>query len=83
MNTLVFLTTQIQSLLNIHFMNYSSNTLQQALSLRIRRGLSLEGVIGGALAEVLIEADYSPDFINDFIESAIQTITLASLERSI
>ena len=77
----VSLNATLQSLLSVFLVNVPSASLQTALRLRADRGRSFEHVVGGALAECLIEAGYETEFINGVIDAVLDSAFRDSLER--
>ena len=82
-NSTAFLTLQTTRILDTLYVSFSATCLHSAISFRVNRGLSLDGVVGGALAECLINEDYSTDFINDLIDEVLASVRIASLNRSL
>ena len=83
MNTTAFLIAQINTALAAHNVSVDYNQLQIALTLRVSRSRSLEAVIGGSLAELLLPADYEIGFTNDLIESVLHTVFVACFNRAL
>ena len=83
MNTTAFLIAHINTALSARGVSVNYNDLELALTLRVQRSRSLEAVIGGSLAELLLPADYEIGFTNDLIDSVLHRVLVACFNRAL
>lgn len=81
MNSVDFLTNQVSVILRTYEVAHSYEGLRSEIHLRVNRGRSFAEIIGGAMANYLIQTQYHPDLINGAIEAAIATIQKESWKK--
>lgn len=81
MQSITFLTNEVSATLRDHGIAHSVDGVKDEIALRISRHRSFAEIVGGTLANYLIQTDWSADIINALIDRAIERIQLKSLEN--
>ena len=81
MQSITFLTNEVSATLRDHGIAHSVDGVKDEIALRVNRARSFAEIVGGTLANYLIQTDISPDLINALIDRAIERIQIKSLEK--
>ena len=81
MQSITFLTNEVSATLRDHGIAHSVDGVKNEIALRVNRARAFDEIVGGTLANYLIQTDWSADIINALIDRAIETIQKKSWEK--